>query len=141
MAYILDWLIVVVPVAIVTVAAGLGRYGDYSLDAVGAFAYATLLIGGTSAQTVGMRVMNIGVADAATCTYPIGYGRAAARTAVAVLIGIILIIGPLLDLLWPLWDSDEPDAPRQGGRDDRRPEVVRPFMRRRCLRSPSRSGR
>jgi uncharacterized RDD family membrane protein YckC len=103
-AYILDWLIVVIPVGIVTVASGLGRYFDYSLDAVVAFAYAALLIGGPAAQTVGMRVMKIAVAQAANRASPIGYGRAAARAAVAVLIGIIIIVGPLLDLLWPLWD-------------------------------------
>jgi len=100
----LDALIVAVPVGIVTVAAGLGRYVDYSLDAVVAFAYATLFIGGLAGQTIGMRVMSIGVAEAVNRTSPIGYGRAAARAAVAVLIGIILFIGPLLDLLWPLWD-------------------------------------
>ena len=114
------------PVGIVTVAAGLSRYVDYGLDAVVAFAYATLLIGGLAGQTIGMRVMSIGVAEAINRTFPIGYGRAAARAAVAMLIGLLLFIGPMLDLLWPLWDPMNQTLHDKAAGTDRRPEVVPP---------------
>ncbi len=103
-AYIIDALIVGIPVGIITVAGGLGRFGEYGLAAVAAFVYGTLMIGGSSAQTIGMRVMRIGVADASSRTSPVGYGKAAARTAVAILFNLVVFIGPALDLLWPLWD-------------------------------------
>ncbi len=65
--------------------------------------YLTLLIGTGSGQTVGMRFMRIGIADANTRLYPIGVPRAFIRTVAALAMGFLFPLG-VVSILWPIWD-------------------------------------
>jgi uncharacterized RDD family membrane protein YckC len=129
-AYLLDGLIVGIPASILMVIIGVGAFagsdiecdpvtgvctgdttgfvaaylGSYLVTGILLFAYLTFLNGGEKGQTVGKMVMKIQVRDEATGG-PIGYGKAALRTFVyLVLAAFTCGIGGLLDGLWPLWD-------------------------------------
>lgn len=68
------------------------------------FLYATLLLGGPRGQTLGLMAMGTRCVDANT-GQAIGYGRAAVRWLVWEVLLLALLIGRLLDVLWPLWDG------------------------------------
>jgi uncharacterized RDD family membrane protein YckC len=104
--YLLDLVIVllggVVVVAVLTAArvAALGLV----LAVAAQFVYAWLMIGKGHGQTLGMRVANVRCVSAADGG-EITMARAAGRSAAAYLFGLIYLVGPLLDLLWPAWDA------------------------------------
>jgi uncharacterized RDD family membrane protein YckC len=128
LAYILDVVIVAVPILIL-----IGLLGGFDSDnfdsetgevlegpladgALGvtlmglalSIAYFTLLEGSNSGQTIGKKALSIRVISQQTGG-PIGYGRALARNAVRSLPGLIRFLGfvwTLLDALWMLWDRE-----------------------------------
>lgn len=114
-AYILDTLVIVVPlIAIFVVALLAGNPADeddsswaiigiaYLATIVAPFVYFTVMHGREKGQTLGKRWVGIRVADGTTGR-SIGYGRAFGRYAITVVFALIVI--PLvLDYLWPLWD-------------------------------------
>jgi uncharacterized RDD family membrane protein YckC len=128
LAYLLDTLILVVPILILIVLLGgfdsenvnrrTGEFTDGPL-ANGAFgitllglalsiAYFTSFEGSNSGQTIGKKALGIRVISQETGG-PIGYGRALLRNAVRSLPGLIRVIGflwTLLDHLWMLWDRE-----------------------------------
>ena len=114
-AYLLDTLVLVVPlIAIVIFALAAGNPDDeddsswavigiaYLLTIVAPFVYFTVMHGRESGQTLGKRWLGIRVVDDSTGT-SIGYGRAFGRYAITVVFGLF-ILPLLLDYLWPLWD-------------------------------------
>jgi uncharacterized RDD family membrane protein YckC len=102
-ATVLDGLIVGIPTEIIFAVAGVSSVGRDGLEQVVLFIYVLLLIGGTGARTVGNMAVGTRVVDAATGAPP-GYGKAAVRAVVALVLNIT-VIGGILDALWPLWDA------------------------------------
>lgn len=70
---------------------------------VGDLVYHIVLEGGSRGATVGKMALGIQVRDAATLG-PIGYGRAAARRLVAMLLWWVMWVPGIVDVLFPLWD-------------------------------------
>jgi uncharacterized RDD family membrane protein YckC len=66
------------------------------------FAYLCLMLGVPRGQTVGNMAVGTRTVDANTGG-PIGFGRAAIRS-VVLLVLVVTFIGAILDILWPLWD-------------------------------------
>lgn len=66
-------------------------------------AYTVYFNGSEKGQTVGKMVMKIQVRDEATGG-PIGYGKAALRWIVTLVLGILCYIPAIIDALFPLWD-------------------------------------
>jgi uncharacterized RDD family membrane protein YckC len=64
--------------------------------------YFTVMIGSSRGQTVGQMAMGIRVIDFNTGG-PIGYGRAFIRWLVAIISGVVLLLG----YLWMLWDKEK----------------------------------
>ena len=124
-AYILDILIVTVPILIIFGLFGgfddiggdssqirsFGSGDDFLFSLFGlvvTMAYFTLLEGGQSGQTVGKKALSIRVVGQDTGA-PIGYGRALGRNAVRSLPSYLPVVGwfwGLLDGLWMLWDRE-----------------------------------
>jgi uncharacterized RDD family membrane protein YckC len=115
-AYLLDTLVLVIPlIAIVVIALAAGNpddENDSSWAAIGIaylatillpFVYFTFLHGRESGQSLGKRWVGIRVVDDSTGR-SIGYGRAFGRYAITFVLGIF-IIPLILDYLWPLWDK------------------------------------
>jgi uncharacterized RDD family membrane protein YckC len=67
-------------------------------------AYRIILEGGPKGQTVGKMAMKIQVRNMTTMG-PLGYGKAAARWAVASVLWLLFYIPGIIDVLMPLWDS------------------------------------
>jgi uncharacterized RDD family membrane protein YckC len=67
-------------------------------------AYQTYFNGNERGQTVGKMVMKLQVRDEATGG-PIGYGKAALRGFVGLILGILCYIPGIIDILFPLWDA------------------------------------
>jgi uncharacterized RDD family membrane protein YckC len=103
-ATIIDGLIVAVIGAILLVAIAGVRGQGFSFGAQGLmFIYASILLGIPRSQTVGMMALGTRVVDANTGGV-IGLGRSVGRAAVYLVLAIT-VIGGLIDILWPLWDS------------------------------------
>ena len=100
LALIVDWLVLIVPVAVLFLI--LDVWVAYVLTLVGSLAYYVVLQGGATGQTVGKKVLNIRVVDAANGG-PIGYGRATVRMLVEWILSGILYLG----YLWMLWDKEK----------------------------------
>ncbi|MGH9170496.1 MAG: RDD family protein [Acidimicrobiales bacterium] len=79
------------------------RRAGFVVAVVFNIAYLTLLIGSGSGQTVGMRLLQIGIADVDTHQYPIGLARAAVRSVVFLAMSVVPFLA-LLSVLWPIWD-------------------------------------
>jgi uncharacterized RDD family membrane protein YckC len=122
-AWIIDALIVLVPLNIVLVAADLrafrldrieqpGRNDRFEFHFGAGGFLLSLLVGvlyfglqhGTSGQTIGKRVANIRVVDATTGSV-IGVSRAIWRYLFGYLLTLLCAVPGLLDGLWPLWDK------------------------------------
>ena len=116
-AYIVDSLVILVPVVIVgfLIGAAVGLSSDdedsalgsatvagYLIGIVGPFVYFTYFHGSTG-QTPAKRWLGIRVVGDSTGE-PIGYGRAFGRYGITFVFGVF-IIPLLLDYLWPLWDE------------------------------------
>jgi uncharacterized RDD family membrane protein YckC len=112
-AYLLDTLILLVPLLLFFVVVAAADPGDtsaawgalglvYLASFVLPFAYYTVLHGNERGQTFGKRALGIRVVDQNGGS--IGYGRAFGRYAIIVLFGFLLL-PILLDYLWPLWDK------------------------------------
>jgi uncharacterized RDD family membrane protein YckC len=113
-AYLLDSLLLLVPLAVVLVGVVASDPSEDS-DAWGVFAvaylasfvlpffYFAIMHGGPRGQTFGKRGMGIRVVDGGAGG-SIGYGRAFGRYAIMFVFGIF-IFPALLDYLWPLWDE------------------------------------
>ena len=113
-AYLLDTLLLLVPLVVVLVGVVASDPGEDS-DAWGVFAvaylasfvlpffYFTIMHGGERGQTFGKRAVGIRVVDRGAGG-SIGYGRAFGRYAVIFVFGIF-VVPILLDYLWPLWDE------------------------------------
>jgi uncharacterized RDD family membrane protein YckC len=114
-AYLLDALVLAVPLVIVilvaVVAADPEDENDGAWAAVGIaylltlllpFVYFTVMQGRASGQSLGKKWLGIRVADDSTGG-PIGYGRAFGRYAI-VFVFALFILPIVLDYLWPLWD-------------------------------------
>jgi uncharacterized RDD family membrane protein YckC len=99
-ATLIDAIVLVVPYVILILAVGTG--GGLVLFYVIYGIYAIYLIG-KGGQTLGNMAASSRVVDAATGQPP-GYGKAAIRWLVEVVLGVT-VIGGILDLLWPLWDN------------------------------------
>lgn len=67
-------------------------------------AYGTVLCGSQRGQTVGMMAVGVRAVDHLAGT-PIGYGRAFGRALVEYVLALVLFLPWVLDMLWPLWDS------------------------------------
>jgi uncharacterized RDD family membrane protein YckC len=113
-AYLLDTLILIVPLVVLFAVVFAADPGDtsaawiavilvYIATFVLPFAYFTVLHGNERGQTLGKRAAGIRVVDERTGE-SIGYGRAFGRYGIIVIFGIV-ILPLLLDYLWPLWDS------------------------------------
>lgn len=114
-AYLIDGLLLAIPIAIVfgiVLASGPDDDDDgawavlgiaYLLWLVLPFIYFTVMHGGERGQTYGKRWLGIRVVSDETGGR-IGYGRAFGRYAITVVFGFFLI-PLLLDYLWPLWDT------------------------------------
>ena len=100
-ATLIDGLVLLIPNAIIGVSASslVARYG---FGAILQAAYLTILLG-SSGKTVGNRAVGTITVDGQTGG-PITYGRAFIRAAVQILLQFT-VIGGLLDIFWPLWDS------------------------------------
>ena len=114
-AYLLDTLVLAVPLIIVillaVVAAGPDDEDDgawavvgiaYLLTLLVPFVYFTVMHGRASGQTLGKKWLGIAVAEDAAGG-SIGYGRAFGRYAITFVFSLF-ILPLLLDYLWPLWD-------------------------------------
>lgn len=107
-AYLLDTLIIVVPlVVLIIVAVALDVWALAAIGYLGTlvvpFVYFTYFHGGATGQTPGKRAVGIRVVNDETGE-AIGYGRAFGRYAITVVFSLIFI-PLLLDYLWPLWDT------------------------------------
>jgi uncharacterized RDD family membrane protein YckC len=113
-AYLLDTLILVLPILVLLAIVFAADPGDssaawivlglvYVATLVLPFVYFTVLHGNERGQTYGKRAAGIRVVDERTGG-SIGYGRAFGRYGIIVVFGLVLL-PLLLDYLWPLWDS------------------------------------
>jgi uncharacterized RDD family membrane protein YckC len=115
-AYLLDTLVLIVPlIAIIVIALAVGNPDDeddsswavigiaYLLTLVLPFVYYTVMQGRASGQTLGKKWLGIAVADD-SAGGTIGYGRAFGRYAIIFVLALF-ILPILLDYLWPLWDK------------------------------------
>lgn len=80
----------------------LGSGPGTGLYIVVSIVYFTVMIGSPRGQTVGQMAMGIRVIDFNTGG-PIGYGRAFIRWLVAIVSGVVLLLG----YLWMLWDKEK----------------------------------
>ena len=80
----------------------LGFGAGTSLGIVVSIAYFTTLIGSARGQTVGQMALGIRVIDF-NSGGPIGYGRAFLRWLVAIVSGVVFLLG----YLWMLWDKEK----------------------------------
>jgi uncharacterized RDD family membrane protein YckC len=108
-AYLLDTLIIVVPlVVLIVVAVVVDLWALVAIGYLGTlvvpFVYFTYFHGGARGQTPGKRAVGIRVVSDDTGE-SIGYGRAFGRYAITVLFAWVLFLPIVLDYLWPLWDS------------------------------------
>ncbi|MGH3064058.1 MAG: RDD family protein [Gaiellaceae bacterium] len=115
-AYLLDALVLVVPlIVIVIIALAAGNPDDeddnswavigiaYLLTLILPFVYYTAMQGRASGQSLGKKWLGIGVADDSTGG-TIGYGRAFGRYAI-IFVFALFVLPIVLDYLWPLWDK------------------------------------
>jgi uncharacterized RDD family membrane protein YckC len=114
-AYLLDTLIILVPLVVIIVVAVIAADGgedDGAWAVVGLaylawivlpFVYFTFFHGDARGQTPGKRALGIRVARDERGS-SIGYGRAFGRYAITFVFGIF-VLPVVLDYLWPLWDS------------------------------------
>jgi uncharacterized RDD family membrane protein YckC len=113
-AYLLDTLILLIPIAVILgvlfavnpddSSAAWGVLGvAYLITLVLPFVYYTVLQGNERGQSYGKRALGIRVVSEQTGG-SIGYGRAFGRYAITVVFGLF-IFPIVLDYLWPLWDS------------------------------------
>ena len=113
-AYLIDVLIVIVPLVVLIVAVVVADPSEdsaawflvivaYIGTFVLPFVYFTYFHGGASGQTPGKRMVGIRVVSDDT-GQSIGYGRAFGRYAITAVFGFFFI-PVVLDYLWPLWDS------------------------------------
>jgi uncharacterized RDD family membrane protein YckC len=115
-AYLLDGLVLAVPLILIIVIALLAGNPDdeddsswgiigiaYLLSILAPFVYFTVMHGRESGQTLGKRWLGIRVADGTTGS-AIGHGRAFGRYAITFVFWLVVIPG-ILDYLWPLWDK------------------------------------
>ncbi len=103
-----------VVIGVLSVLVGLAARGSaalaLALSAVVQLGYLTFMIG-RYGQTLGMRVARVVLNDSATGTNQIGYSKALLRAIVASVIAIPasffapLILLPVINYLWPLWDA------------------------------------
>jgi uncharacterized RDD family membrane protein YckC len=101
---IVDGVIVGIPTYAIDAGARVhGRTGYLYLDLGVSFAYSFLLIGFWG-RTLGMHLMRLDAVDAVDGRFPIGPFKAAVRSLAAAILSILPVVGPLADLLWPLWD-------------------------------------
>jgi uncharacterized RDD family membrane protein YckC len=80
-----------------------GKSGYLYLDLAVGFVYSFSLIG-LWGRTLGMHLMRLDAVDAVDGRFPIGPVKAAIRSLAAAVLSVLPVIGPLADLLWPLWD-------------------------------------
>jgi uncharacterized RDD family membrane protein YckC len=99
-AYLLDTLIVAVPVVVVILltSTDVGNIVSILLS----WAYFTYFEGGPTGQTIGKRALGIRVIDF-KAGGPIGYGRGLLRQIARILSGIVFFLG----YLWMLWDREK----------------------------------
>ncbi len=114
-AYLLDTVIILVPLFAIAFAIGFAAGGEdedaaigalglaYVLTAIAPFIYFTYFHGRESGQTPGKKALGIRVVADRTGG-SIGYGRAFGRYAITFVFGI-LILPLLINYLWPLWDE------------------------------------
>jgi uncharacterized RDD family membrane protein YckC len=112
-AYLLDSLLLLVPLAVViaVVLASAPEDDSGAWDVVGLvylatlalpFVYFTIMNGGERGQTYGKRALGIRVVNGEGGS--IGHGRAFGRYGIMFVFGIF-VLPILLDYLWPLWDG------------------------------------
>lgn len=99
-ATIVDGLVLLIPNILLDLA--LGRAGEYGVGEVLYAAYVIIMLGRLG-QTVGNMAVHTRAVDAASGQIP-GYGKAAIRWLVLLVLNIT-VIGGILNILWPLWDS------------------------------------
>jgi uncharacterized RDD family membrane protein YckC len=107
-AYLLDTLIIVVPlVVVIIVGVAVDVWVLFLLGYLGTlvipFLYFAYFHGGASGQTPGKRTLGIRVVSDET-GQTIGHGRAFGRYAITFVFSFF-VIPLLLDYLWPLWDG------------------------------------
>lgn len=108
-AYVIDVLILVVALFVV---AFIGEVISHGLAVLLILVWFVVMLigywiyfeGGESGQTPGKRALSIRVRT--TDNERISYGQAFGRNLVARVIGLLPLVG-LIDVLWPLWDSEK----------------------------------
>ncbi len=102
-ATVIDGILVGIVAAIILGIAGVNTDARSLLEILIQFIYLVVMLGGNAGRTVGnlaLRTRTINARTGAPCTYD----RAVPRTLVEVVLAIT-VIGGILDILWPLWDS------------------------------------
>lgn len=74
------------------------------VSAIVVIGYGTLLCGSRRGQTLGMMAVRVRAVDPVALT-PIGYGRAFGRALLEYVFALVLFLPWVIDMLWPLWDS------------------------------------
>jgi uncharacterized RDD family membrane protein YckC len=114
-AWLLDWIIIFVPVVVLGIALRLatgtfdeGGQGPELLVALAAVPLAPLyfafLHAGARGQTLGKRATGIAVKDERTLGR-LSLGRSLGRAYLTAVLWWAFYVGGVLDALWPLWDS------------------------------------
>jgi uncharacterized RDD family membrane protein YckC len=102
-ASVIDTVVMVIPAILLFVAFRGSRFAAGILIDLVFVAYASFTIA-NGGQTLGNKAMGTRVVDASTGG-PVSVGKAFGRSVSQVVMLIVIIIPWILDLLWPLWDS------------------------------------
>jgi uncharacterized RDD family membrane protein YckC len=114
-AWLLDWIIIFIPVIVLGLALRLAT-GTFNEEGEGpellvglaaiplAPLYFALFHAGARGQTLGKRATRVAVKDATTLGR-LSLGRSLGRAYLMALLWWAFYIGGILDALWPLWDS------------------------------------
>lgn len=123
--WLIDWVIVGVVSTIVLLPAGGFLHSSNTADANGltthsvsfgvsgwgfvvsallVIGYGTLLCGSRRGQTLGMMAVRVRAVDPVAFS-PIGYGRAFGRALLEYVFALVFFLPWVIDMLWPLWDS------------------------------------
>jgi len=109
--YVIDYLIVGLLVRAVTSQLGLSIAAQAAITIVVRAIYASLLIAYLDGRTLGMRFLNLRCVGLDRRRH-VGLGQSLLRAfsaeliAAGSLLGVVGLLGPVLDLLWPTWDAD-----------------------------------
>jgi uncharacterized RDD family membrane protein YckC len=103
-ATLIDGILVGIPLGIILASTSINSfYGRNALGELFSLIYVTLMLGYAGGQTLGNKALGTRVADVRHGGPP-DMGKAFVRQLVQVVLNFT-VIGGFLDILWPLWDS------------------------------------